>query len=300
MCMAAAVVLAACGSQSPPPSLGSATGSAAASFSPLASGSASPAQSASPAGHDGMPATSGWHGRVLADEVRLRTAPGLAADGVVVYVPDAPPYPVLVGKTTRNQQVYVLDGPVEADGLSWYLVAPTDGDHFVAPQFSGWMAAGDGVDAWLVEDELPCPGGDVELADITYTAASWAVRIDCFAGRRLTLRGWFPSLPADWMSPEGCGLEPVFLRCGPGAIMPVEMDLLDPRNVNRLDFALDPASGLSMPGGDQWIMLTGRFDHPAAAACTLEVESPIKDAYDLNVLSCRLIFVADEVVTLGR
>ena len=248
---------------------------------------------------DGVPASSGWHGRVVADAVRLREAPGLAAPGVVVPVPDAPPYPVLVGTSTPTQHVYVLDGPVEADGVSWYLVAPSDGDHFVAPQFTGWMAAGDEVDAWLVEDAVPCPGGDVELADLTLTAVNWAVRIDCYAGRRLTLQGWFPSLPAQ-ISPEGCGLEPVWLRCGFGALMPVEMDIFDPGNANRVDFAIDPASGLSMPAGDQWIMVTGSFDHPAAEACTFEVDSPIKTAYDLNVLSCRLIFVADRVVTLGR
>ena len=290
-------LLAACGGPAPSASVQESLGGAE---SPSSVSSASP--SASPPAMSARPPDSafepGWHGRVVADAVRFRAGPGTGAPGVEIPVADAPAQPVFLGTETPNQQVYVLDGPEETDGMSWYLVAPTDGDHFVWPQITGWMAAGDGTDTWLVEEEAPCPTGEPELADITYAAASWAVRLGCFGDRELTLQGWFPSVPAE-MAPVGCTLEPRFLLCSPEGIMPVERDFFDPANVDRIDFALDPAAGLSMPEGDQWIALTGRFNHPAAAECAIDVEAPVPPAYDLNVLMCRTEFVAHKVAVLG-
>jgi hypothetical protein len=192
--------------------------------------------------------------------------------------------------------VYILEGPVQADGFDWYRVAPIEYEDFetVGPLFIGWMAAGDGVDPWLIV-ENPCPDGALALADLTYTSTTtnWASRLGCFRGQELTLRGWYPELPEGIGFDGPCSAEPAFLICYSRIhdIRPIEMSYYDERNANRLDFAVNPESGIVTPLREQWIEITGHWDDPVAALC------PTRP--DLGTLYCRMVFVVTSVRALG-
>lgn len=98
----------------------SATASASAFASAAAGG---PGVSPEPAG-----LVIGTEVRVIADEVRLRASAG--TDGTIT------------GSLVRDATARVTDGPIEADGYTWYEVDGPDG--------LGWLAAGDGTDPWIV------------------------------------------------------------------------------------------------------------------------------------------------------
>lgn len=236
--------------------------------------------------------------RATADVLKLRTGPSIDAPQVVEHLADAPaPSEVLIGRTNGREQVYIADGPVEADGFTWYQVGVMNTEHeqSVGPLFVGWVASGDGTDAWLVPED-PCPApGPVELADLTYAALEtpWAIHIGCFGDRVLTLRGWFPILPPEFEIPYdvdgSCEAgEPAFLLCADfnKDIRTAEVGFYDPRNTERLNFSVDPASGAELPQRGQWIQITGAFDHPAAQQCGPDAGA---------ILVCRGVFVATDV-----
>jgi hypothetical protein len=67
------------------------------------------------------------------------------------------------------------------------------------------------------------------------------------------------------------------------------MTFSDPRNRERLNFTVDPASDLELPERGQWIEIIGSFDHLAAQECGPDAASN---------LSCRAVFVATEIRSL--
>lgn len=236
-------------------------------------------------------------GRVTVDELRLRMGPGLDAPPVLEHLADAPfPNEVLVGLNSRREHVYLVDGPRQADGLAWYQVGVmnTEYEQAAGPLFVGWMASGDGTDQWLVPEDL-CPApGPVVLADLTYAQldSAWAIHLGCFRDQVLTLRGWFPILPAEFEIPYdtdgSCFAEPAFLQCGPWNkdIRTIEMSFFETGNRERLNFTVDPAAGVELPPRGQWIEITGAFDHPAAQECGSDAG---------GILVCRAVFVATDV-----
>jgi hypothetical protein len=235
--------------------------------------------------------------RVTVDVLNVRTGPGLDAPQLVLPpLGDGLPGVALVGLTSGREHVFLVEGPLQADGLAWYQVGTmnTENMHDSGPLFVGWVASGDGTDPWLVPEDLCPPAGPVELADLTYAQLDtpWAIYLGCFRDQVLTLRGWFPVLPPEFEIPYdtdgSCFAEPAFLVCGPynKDIRTIEMSFFDPRNTQRLDFTVDPAAGLGLPPRGQWIEITGAFDHPASQECGPDAG---------GILVCRAVFVATEV-----
>jgi hypothetical protein len=68
------------------------------------------------------------------------------------------------------------------------------------------------------------------------------------------------------------------------------MTFFDPRNTDRLDFTVDPPSGVVLPERGQWIEITGAFDHPAAQQCGSDAGGR---------LVCRAVFVITAVRTVA-
>lgn len=219
--------------------------------------------------------------RVVTSELNVRAAPSTSAKVLEEGHSDAPPTKIRYGTTSGIDDVFVLDGPIKADGYRWWKVLPTeyvwDTDQATGkpitlpkpspdPDFAGWVADGDGGRDWLVAAANPCPDEPVETADVTLKAASWAIRFGCFQGRTLTFKGW---------SDEAY------------SIFPTKRTMSDPENHDRLDFRVFPAT-LTLPPPGQWFEITGQFDHPSSASC---------EAFE--VLECRSTFTATSVVALG-
>jgi hypothetical protein len=296
-CSLLVVLVAACAAPSGgSPSGGdpSPSGSVTASEEPSAEESASAPAAAEPCAADEL--TVDCFARVTADSLNLREEPSLDAPVVQQPVIDGDPIDAVIGADSGRDQVFIIDGPTEADGHDWYQVGVmnTESEQSIAPLFVGWVASGDGTDDWLVPEDL-CSTGPVELADLTYAnlETAWAIQIGCHGDEVLTLSGWFPELPPDAQSQydvDGtCEIgEPAFLLCGAfnKDIRPEEMDFYGERSSDRLLFTVDPASGATLPERGQWIEITGAFDHPAAQECGPDVG---------RILECRATFVATEL-----
>jgi hypothetical protein len=217
--------------------------------------------------------------RIVIPELNVRARPSTSAPVLEEGHADAPPTKVRFGTASRIDDLYVLDGPVKADGYRWWLVSPTEylsfdtagdlitmADPIPSSSSTGWVAEGEGQDAWLIPAENPCPQPPVETAEVTSKVASWAVRLGCFRGQTLTFRGWSD---------------------GGAAIFPVKRTWEDPDNHDRLDIRVFPST-LALPAPGQWLEITGQFDHPSSTTCP---------EYDL--LECRSTFTATQLGALG-
>jgi hypothetical protein len=211
----------------------------------------------------------------------MRRDPGLSGEVVVTFdscIDNPDPdcgRPLLLGTESGFRWVYLFDGPVEADGYTWYLAATemnTETHASAYPQGVGWVAAGDEADAWLVPDpDRSCPEPPIELADVTNLVMTRLERLECIGNQQLTLRAWYPALPPDAVDvpaeAEQCRVQYGWLACGSiyDILTPEERGW--PGDAHYLDFVVDPDAGVSMPARGRWITVTGSFDHPAAVAC---------------------------------
>jgi hypothetical protein len=215
-----------------------------------------------------------------------------------------------IGILTLGTIAYVLAGPTEMDGLPWYRITgmglpyasgcPTTPPEapIVCPAFHGWVAgANEAGDPWIGPAVLDtCP--DPDLAAISQTGYTW--RLFCWADEPITIEAWWPEIPDDaglgGVCPES-DRPSGFLYC-----QNVNYNGLaaspDEGFVHRLKVSIDPTSGLVMPDRGQWIRVTGRFDHPAAAACADLAHAEWQDSYGA-VFMCRIEFVPTSIEPLG-
>jgi hypothetical protein len=223
---------------------------------------------------------------VVADRVNMRTGPSLDAAVLTLAIADCPPpcVPLQVGQETEYPELYLLDGPVQADGYAWYLAATTS-EQAIFPEYVGWVAAGDESGPWLVLHEPDCPQPPIELSDLTYQSLSRFVAIACFGGQALTVGGWYVELPADAEVGE-CPVEPGWLVCGFGYHMLRPQPSGFYGDANHLPMKVDPASSAQMPPRGNWVLVTGMFDHPSAQACGTDAQDQV--AFRLQ---CRMEFV---------
>lgn len=218
---------------------------------------------------------------VLVDNLIVREAPGLSSAALPLCLADAPPPcgEVMIGQRAGYPLVYLLDGPAEADGYEWYLVA-TEGERSQYPQHVGWAAAGDADDAWLVRRDVPCPRAPLELGDVTLAAISPLVALHCLGGVELTLRGYYTDPPPGEPLDGDCVSEPGWLVCNIGARMLRVVEGPWEGDADNLWLHVHPDMG-EMPPRPGWIEVTGQFDHPEADACAGATQQ----------LHCRIAFV---------
>lgn len=226
---------------------------------------------------------------VVADRLQVRAAPGLGSDlvqtdcyGYPAGADGCPP--LILGRDDSPwllTSVYLLDGPVTADGYDWYLVA-TESQGTLYWNRIGWVAAGDGEDAWLIRREVTCPAEPIELADVTFAAISPLTLLYCLGGREITVRGYYTDPPPGEPLEGDCTSEPAWLVCTWGGhILRVEPGTWA-GDANHLELHLHPDIG-AMPPRPGWIEVTGQFDHPAAHECG--------DGSPASDLFCRVAFV---------
>jgi hypothetical protein len=215
---------------------------------------------------------------------------GLAVDSLVeILVTDLvvrsrpgvdPPSTILEGRLTAPDRAFVVTGPVAANGYDWYLVAPLNrGDGSRGP--FGWIArASREGEEWVRGIEAPCPT-PVDLAGVI--SLQPLERLACFGDDTLTLTasvigcgaggGPWTFNPSWLVQVGGCGIatdasgERVLLyRVPPGSEGP----------------AAAPAS------------VTGHFDDPAAASCTVTSTDPLAfpaPSPEEAIILCRSEFV---------
>jgi hypothetical protein len=214
----------------------------------------------------------------IVDGVRVRSRPEISAESALLE-------PLL----PRGTPLFVLEGPVEGSGYDWYRVAPIT----LAQGPDGWVAKGsrDGI-PWLETGSVTCPAAPASVP------ALWALtpgqRLACFRRQSITVRGKLlhcrceidgPPMDPSWFGVSGRSwflVEPT--RSAPFA----DVD-------NGLLVVLDPAGTYPDPVPMNRILdVTGMFDHPAAAACTM-----IDGATAERTPSCRFTFAITSIVPAG-
>jgi len=263
----------------PAPNLGSVPGSTSTASATAAVESATPSSALGSLPVEGFAS-------VVADRLNMRLAPGLDADVVTAVIPDCDPcHPLQVGSDTPYPELYLLDGPAQADGYAWYLAATVTAAALTT-EYVGWVAAGDETGAWLVPHEPDCLRPPIELSDLTYPSLSRFEAIACFGGQALTVRGWYVDLPADAEPPGQCIAQPAWLVCDWGYHMLRPQPSGYYGDANNLKMKVDPASNVQMPPRGNWVLVTGMWDHPGAQACgsDAQVDVPLR-------LGCRMEFV---------
>ncbi|MCI0582819.1 MAG: hypothetical protein L0227_07985 [Chloroflexi bacterium] len=188
----------------------------------------------------------------------------------------------------RGDEVFIVDGPVNADGYDWFLVKAPDG---TSDGLFGWVAAASRDGEQWVDDQVAsdCPA-------LPEDARRLGVLLDelllhCFGGSELIFElesgiGCLPSerapIEPDWfdvdcwsLSGDACG------SCG-------------------LPLAVDPQHG-SLPAEEHALWLfRGHFDDPAAASCRLADPAALGGMSAEEVVHrCRTTFVLTSLVRLG-
>jgi hypothetical protein len=224
--------------------------------------------------------------QVVTTDLVVRSAPGVSGDSEI--------YPTLLNEPTL---LYVVDGPVGADGYDWYLVQPFEpelGDVRTDWPF-GWVAAGDrtGAEEWIAPASLECPGPTVD--DIRWMAPE--ARLACFGDEELTLEGrfggCFVGLTPVWLQVQGCAL----LSLDPIAAGTPDPGHLRMRFVDTIEIPHDQPDAI--------ITVRGHFDDPRATSCRWGDDAFFEESGGVGpttppkpeevILWCRTEFVATDI-----
>jgi len=195
--------------------------------------------------------------------------------------------------------LYVIDGPVEADGYEWYLVVPFRAvlSEPGEPARVGWVAAAhrDG-ERWIEPATLDCAAPSFEEV----ASHSPYARLACFGNEPITLEGVFDGFGA---AVPGL-IEPAWLTtAGYRLLAPGSR----PGEFGGPGLFVHAAPGVAMPSDDQsgaTVRVEGHFDHPAARTCApldpptapgATAPPPEPFATESLILYCRAEFVVTDV-----
>lgn len=226
--------------------------------------------------------------RVIAESVVMREAPGRDSEFVRVGCYDVPQpcAPVLLGPAAGIERLFIVEGPVAADGYDWYLAA-TSTDNAIGSQYVGWVPEGDTAGPWVVPMEVACPEEPIDLADVTLSAIGRLELLSCIGDRELTLRGWYPEPPPDISDTPTCVPQdavPEICSFGAMSLRPVEAPWAG--DGNHLGWWGDSGARLAHPERNSWIVVTGHLNHDMPSC---------GDGSDNARFNCRLEFVVTSV-----
>lgn len=231
--------------------------------------------------------------RVVTDGLRLRAEPSTSASTLATL---ANGDLLAVGYSYMQPDW----GPVDADGFGWYPVRPlgsrelppVPSEPFAPGDDLGWVAAGSEGQAFLELMPPRCTEGDPDLATLQ-TLMPWE-QLACYGNRSLTIEGTFGC--------GGCGgfrpgtFEPAWLA-SPINVDPLSIDASQRMGPMTLSF---PPDGPERPEAASIIRVTGHFDDPAAAECTVAPgDPPVARDQRTAQLYCRARFVVESFEVLG-
>ena len=267
------------GSLPPGPSTPSSPGAASATPTPAATPSPWPSASpvltpmASSLSVDTIAVT-------LVDWLRVRSKPRVSEDSIK----QEPLLPL-------GTPLYVLDGPVSDSGYVWYeVVSLASRAH---PR--GWVAsAGREGEPWLGAGDFACPPLPSDLRSLA--ALPSGVGLACFPRVPITVSARLIGCNCDM---DGSWYTPGWFTGGSGGPeLLVEPDVTRPPDDTREWFLLnlDPTGQHPdvLPVG-KVVQVTGIFDHPAAASCTVTE----MDGEPVSTQDCRLVFAVTRLNTVG-
>jgi hypothetical protein len=217
---------------------------------------------------------------VVTDDLVVRSLPEISPQSIIA--------PVALSK---GKLLYVLDGPVAADGFEWYRVAPFD--EFLsdipseAPKL-GWVAAGRSGEVWIAPWTGECPKPTLE--ELRFRAPS--LRLACFGDDELTLQGILGdcsyvvpgTVSPAWLANFFCVLVPFDFEEDLFAGMLLRQEGEIPESLGK---------GLA-------VRVIGHVDHSAAQECVEGAPLPGEEPTppELVVLYCRTQFVATDVAEI--
>ena len=290
------VVLAACGSTtaasvgpstSPTPSIAP---SAQPTSLPTSKPTPTPEPSEPPV--DSVPIPSDAYARVVTNDLRVRSRPGVSDDSKKLE-------PLL----QQGTPVLVVDGPIQASGYDWYEVQPMARSDLEPVGPFGWVAAaGKDGEQWIEPQAVECPPTPTDLEgllNLSELSESY-YGITCFSGEEITFTARLVT-PDSW-----CGLgaetnwDPVWMgTCDAPPNYLVQLDNDDGGSAFWPAWSPDVDLGIAPPmesPPNAWpvVSVTGMFDHPAAQSCR---SRPDSKADPEVILNCRRLFV---VTSMGQ
>lgn len=278
--------------------------------SPSPSGSASVSPEASTSAATGSPLAS--PGATFAPGTFVQTA----VEGVTLRE-EAGTTGGRIGTLAAGSASYVVDGPTDADGYVWYqisgtglppasgCVTPLPTEPLECPVWFGWAAGGDTDGTpWFTAARPDCPDPATEGA--AFIAMPHVLQLGCYGADQVTFMAWLPE--PDPNPPGGtcqADAEVAWLYCTDGAwehpdgsqvasqafVIPTAEETA----VREL-LHVDPDAPVDFPPPNGWVLVTGAFDHPDAAACADAAESaghPLGP--EQAVLECRTHLVVSAV-----
>ncbi|HEU0236922.1 MAG TPA: hypothetical protein VFR14_10835 [Candidatus Limnocylindrales bacterium] len=236
-------------------------------------------------------------------------AEGIEVDGLVTVagvglpVMEAPSFLVTgVGTLPPSQPAIVVAGPVNREGLNWYLLSglglpPNSGceEPFSiadCPAWIGWAPASTGTAVLTALEQPACP--DLSSYE-SFAVQTPIMQLVCARGRTVTLTAWWPGRsPFDTCIDSPPGVDWLYCARALGGWLAPSPDRVGQQAVG---LAVDPASGVVLPEPDRWVEVTGHVDDPAAAACRVVPGAPDNEraAWD-QVLRCRSTLVVESMV----
>ena len=226
---------------------------------------------------------------VVTTDLVVRSAPGVSAASEI--------YPEMLNEPTL---LFVVDGPVRADGFDWYLVEPFTLNlcmDICPPRLPfGWVAeAGTDGEPWIAPAAPECPQPDAE--NIGWLTPS--ARLACFGNDPLVLEGvvgdcYVAETPVA-LQQTGCVIRQTDYVRGDG---------FDSFLIMRSAGAVD------LPGDRPGVRIeaAGHFDDASAASCrwseTFDDEAgnaPVEPPPpELVILSCRTEFVVTDITVVDQ
>jgi hypothetical protein len=232
--------------------------------------------------------------QVEVNELNIRDEPKVGAESV--------------GQLFSGARVFILEGPRAGEGYGWYRVVVAQGPYTPRVcegygcnqrQDIGWVAGvSQDRDAWLSALDLGCP---LEPSLQELTALTDMEHLACYGDQRLVLEGT--------VTTPCCGYVGVYRYVPDWLSNPTSFFFF---HDHYLGLRFDPAAGLPEPERGDVVRVTGHFDDPAAASCTVEIDydalgtdengQPFEvDLPDTEgaPFSCRMQFVVDAIEVTG-
>ena len=229
---------------------------------------------------------------VVTDGLRVRSAPGTGAGSRI-----------LDERLTTGREVFVIAGPVAADGYAWWQVLALRPNEATQVVSFGWVAAA-GLDGevWLAPTSVACPAAP-SIADLARLGG--ARSLHCYGGRELEVRAFRLPFCGDGNAGNEA-LVPSWIgyAFGPDLLLDREAYWDDPTALRIYGRAHPSLLNAGTPyfgcgaEGIGWFDVTGHFDDPVSSECRMILEYPdeqpeVDPAW--AIAACRQTFVYTEL-----